>query len=132
MPRGDDTLVLGGFAEADEWDLSIGLDNYEPIREMYERCLDFLPALKRAEIDKAEPVRVGLRPFRRQGVRLEVEPGTAIVHNYGHGGSGVTFSWGCSIEVVERVERLLGKAAIGEPVAPPLSAGLNHLPALLD
>ena len=108
VPRGQDRLILGGLAEPDEWDLDIGLHNYEPIREMYQRCLEFLPSLRHAEIDAAEPVRVGLRPVRRQSVRLEAEPGTRIVHNYGHGGSGVTFSWGCSLEVVDRVQELAG------------------------
>ena len=102
-------LVLGGLAEPDEWDLDIGLHNYEPIREMYRRCLEFMPALRHAEIDAAEPVRVGLRPIRRQNVRLEAEAGTRIVHNYGHGGSGVTFSWGCSLEIADRVEELLAR-----------------------
>ena len=77
VPRGDDLLVLGGLAEPDEWDLDIGLHNYEPIRAMYRRCLEFLPALADAEIDAAEPVRVGLRPFRRQNVRLERSPAPA-------------------------------------------------------
>ena len=30
-------LVLGGLAEPGEWDLEIGLHNYEPVREMYRR-----------------------------------------------------------------------------------------------
>ncbi len=106
VPRGDDLLVLGGLAEVDEWDLDIGLHNYEPIREMYRRCLEFLPLLEGAEIDAAEPVRAGLRPFRRQNVRLAQEADTRIIHNYGHGGSGVTFSWGCSLEIARRVEEL--------------------------
>ncbi|HEV3448632.1 MAG TPA: FAD-dependent oxidoreductase, partial [Gemmataceae bacterium] len=55
----------------------------------------------------AEPVRAGLRPFRHQGVRLEPETSTPIIHNYGHSGSGVTFSWGCAFEVVDLVEDLL-------------------------
>ncbi len=39
---------------------------------------------------------VGLRPYRLSGPRLEVENiGTkTVVHNYGHGGSGVSLSWG--------------------------------------
>jgi D-amino-acid oxidase len=106
VPRGDDMLLLGGIAEPDEWGLDVGLDNYEPIRAMHRRCLDFLPVLRRAEIDAAEPVRVGLRPFRRGDVRLQREPGERVVHNYGHGGSGVTLSWGCAHEVVELVEAL--------------------------
>jgi D-amino-acid oxidase len=107
VPRGDDMLVIGGLAEPDVADLDIGLHNYEPIRVMYERCREFLPAIEDAEIDAAEPVRVGLRPVRPRNVRLETETRTRIVHNYAHGGSGVTLSWGCALEVVERVENLL-------------------------
>jgi D-amino-acid oxidase len=107
VPRGNDMLVLGGLAEPDEWGLDIGLDNYEPVRQMFRRCVDFLPALRNAQIDAAEPVRVGLRPVRKQNVRLELEAGLRVVHNYGHGGSGVTFSWGCAQEAAELVDRLL-------------------------
>ena len=48
--------------------------------------------------------RVGLRPFRRSGVRLERDrhrDGRTVIHNYGHGGAGFTLSWGCAREVVE-------------------------------
>jgi D-amino-acid oxidase len=74
-------------------------------------------ALRGAAIDAAEPVRVGLRPFRRKGVRLEQEAGTRVVHNYGHGGSGVTYSWGCGSEVVELVEKLLLGGVSGRDTA---------------
>lgn len=41
---------------------------------------------------------VGLRPFRPQGFRLEAEAfgEKTVIHNYGHGGCGVTLSWGTS------------------------------------
>jgi D-amino-acid oxidase len=48
--------------------------------------------------------RVGLRPFRKSGVRLEPEKlrdGRTVIHNYGHGGSGFTLSWGCAEDVFE-------------------------------
>ena len=48
--------------------------------------------------------RVGLRPFRRSGVRLkrdELRDGRVVIHNYGHGGAGFTLSWGCAREVLE-------------------------------
>jgi D-amino-acid oxidase len=48
--------------------------------------------------------RVGLRPFRRSGVRLEREQlrdGRPVIHDYGHGGSGFTLSWGCAQTVLE-------------------------------
>ena len=46
--------------------------------------------------------RVGLRPFRKSGVRLErdrLTDGRDVLHNYGHGGAGFTLSWGCAGEV---------------------------------
>ena len=55
--------------------------------------------------------RVGLRPFRKSGVRLErdqLRDGRAIIHNYGHGGAGFTLSWGCAHEVFD----LRARAAI--------------------
>lgn len=48
--------------------------------------------------------RVGLRPFRKSGVRLCAETlgdGRSVIHNYGHGGSGFTLSWGCAEEVLQ-------------------------------
>ena len=47
--------------------------------------------------------RVGLRPFRKSGVRLErdrLRDGRPVIHNYGHGGAGFTLSWGCAREAV--------------------------------
>jgi glycine/D-amino acid oxidase-like deaminating enzyme len=50
----------------------------------------------RAQMDRVFDITVCLRPFRAQGPRIETEEiGNAlIVHNYGHGGSGWSLSWG--------------------------------------
>lgn len=50
----------------------------------------------RARVDRIIDVAVCTRPFRAQGPRIEVEflRGRTIVHNYGHGGSGWSLSWG--------------------------------------
>jgi D-amino-acid oxidase len=48
--------------------------------------------------------RVGLRPFRKSGVRVarnHLRDGRTVVHNYGHGGSGFTLSWGCAEKVFD-------------------------------
>ena len=51
----------------------------------------------------------GLRPYRRPGVRLEtelLEDGRPLVHHYGHGGGGVTVSWGTAEIAARLVERV--------------------------
>ena len=60
------------------------------------------PALRDARVVAQ---RVGLRPVR-PSVRLEAEalPGGRVLwHNYGHGGAGVTLSWGCAAELTAAV-----------------------------
>jgi glycine/D-amino acid oxidase-like deaminating enzyme len=50
----------------------------------------------RVSVDRITQITVCTRPFRAQGPRLDVEKlGTkTVVHNYGHGGSGWSLSWG--------------------------------------
>lgn len=48
----------------------------------------------------------GLRPYRASGFRVEREDlggGRVLVHNYGHGGAGVTLSWGSAWLAVEEL-----------------------------
>jgi len=50
----------------------------------------------RASEDRLFDITVCLRPFRAAGPRIETEQvgDTLVVHNYGHGGSGWSLSWG--------------------------------------
>ena len=58
----------------------------------------------RAHADRFFDFKVCLRPFRTKGPRLDVEQvGDAlVVHNYGHGGSGWSLSWGSAEMAVEK------------------------------
>jgi len=66
--------------------------------ETIDRAAVAIPELASAPVLGVE---VGLRPGRPQ-VRLEAEQaaGMAVVHNYGHDGAGVFWSWGCAADVV--------------------------------
>jgi len=103
FPHGD-TVVLGGTEVGDDW-------NTEPVPAVAERILRDCAAIEpRVRGVRVLRHRVGLRPFRPQ-VRLEAEPsGPAplVVHNYGHGGAGVTLSWGCAREAAGLAAQALG------------------------
>jgi D-amino-acid oxidase len=59
-------------------------------------CTPLAPGI----VDESRLIRTmaGLRPYRRQGfvVRAEQLGEKRLVHNYGHGGGGITLSWGSS------------------------------------
>jgi len=91
--------LLGGTAEEGAWDMP-------PRPEVSARILRdttaVFPQLSGADV-VAE--RVGLRPYRPT-VRLEAEslPGGRVLwHNYGHGGGGVSLSWGCARDLTDAV-----------------------------
>jgi D-amino-acid oxidase len=92
-PHGD-TVVLGGQAAPGEWSMEPDLDLAAAI---VARCADVEPRLRDAPVIEH---RVGLRPTRPE-IRVEAEQteGGLLIHNYGHGGAGVTLSWGCAAEV---------------------------------
>ena len=58
----------------------------------------------RASADRLFDITVCLRPFRAAGPRLDAEQigDTLVVHNYGHGGSGWSLSWGSSTMAVRK------------------------------
>ncbi len=97
FPHGD-TILLGGTNDEGNWDT-------DPKTEVAERilagCCAIEPRLRGVEILGQ---RVGLRPGRPE-VRLESEPlgGGVLWHNYGHGGAGISLSWGCAAEITRAV-----------------------------
>jgi D-amino-acid oxidase len=97
VPRSTD-CILGGTAQPDNWSLEPDMATAEAI---IERCARLAPQVREARV--LEHL-VGLRPGRN-ALRLETEQknGGLVVHNYGHGGAGITLSWGCAEEVTDLV-----------------------------
>jgi D-amino-acid oxidase len=104
----DDHVVLGGRVVHERLDLAP--DN-QITSGILDRCHAAEPRLRGARVIS---VRTGLRPTRAT-VRLEREEhdGMLIIHNYGHGGSGVTLSWGCAREVLSLLTGLRDGGAGG-------------------
>lgn len=91
-------VVCGGISIPGRWDPT---PEPEITERILQRCRRIQPRLAEAAV--IETI-TGLRPDR-PSVRVEAEPiGRALcIHNYGHGGDGVTLSWGCAREVVNLV-----------------------------
>ncbi|GGV06283.1 amino acid oxidase [Streptomyces litmocidini] len=93
-----DRLVLGGTAE--EGDERLAPDP-ATAAAIVARCARVRPEIAEARVLGH---RVGLRPARVGGVRIEAVPlpgGGRLVHHYGHGGAGVTVAWGCAERAAE-------------------------------
>jgi D-amino-acid oxidase len=95
-PRSAD-CVLGGTLDEDQWDTR---PDPATAAAIIARCTEIVPALAGATVIEHL---AGLRPGRPE-VRLEEESaradgGPRIVHNYGHGGAGITLGWGCAEQV---------------------------------
>lgn len=97
FPRSND-CVFGGTNEIS--------DNREPSASDRASIIEECTRVLNTPPPEVVGERVGLRPFRKSGVRLERDSlgdGRAVIHNYGHGGSGFTLSWGCAAEVARLI-----------------------------
>ena len=89
VPGLNGQATLGGCRNYDSYSMEPSQYDYDSIQS---RCAALVPSLKQA---KVTAVKVGLRPHRSP-VRVEIEFKDTtngilkIVHNYGHGGYGVT------------------------------------------
>ena len=77
----------------------------------------------------------GVRPYRNGSYRLDAETISQkfIVHNYGHGGAGITLSWGCAAKVRDIVKsHLVGSPETRVAVLGAGVMGLTAATLLLD
>lgn len=102
----DNKLIVGGLRDKGDYSMSADPHVTQRIRS---RAEELFPRLKEAD---TIGVWVGLRPGRERGVRVELDTLNCgggrklpIVHNYGHGGHGVTLSWGCGIHAARLVKQ---------------------------
>jgi len=95
FPRSRD-CVFGGTNEIS--------DNREPSPAETASIIEECSRVLGTSAPEIRGTRVGLRPYRKSGVRLEkgsLGDGRTVIHNYGHGGSGFTLAWGCAEEVAQ-------------------------------
>lgn len=100
FPRTHD-VVVGGIGEAGSWSTEVDADTEAAMLERAARVIPQLagqPVLSRA---------AGLRPARPT-IRIEHvdRPGVPVIAAYGHGGAGVTLSWGTAERVAALVKSL--------------------------
>src|SRR5438046_7114311 len=103
IPRSSD-CVFGGTNEIS--------DNCEADPTSTSRIVAECSGILKIDKPRVRAERVGLRPFRKSGVRLErgkFRDGRAVITNYGDGGPGFHLSWGCA----EEVFRLIGEPSVG-------------------
>ncbi|KAG0201593.1 hypothetical protein BGX28_005647 [Mortierella sp. GBA30] len=130
IPRSNGEVVLGGSYDAYQNNESVSATLTTLIlKTMIERYPKILiPGSSAAYaanndlLSKFDIVdqRVGFRPSRIGGVRVEVEHGrigsgqhVLIAHNYGHGGAGYQSSWGTAYDTLKLIQKA-GQAAVEE------------------
>ena len=101
-----------GFIAASSAVLASGCVTAGERSRTFSDCSPLIPV----NVDAGRVIRTvaGLRPYRESGFVVRAEPlgDKTLVHNYGHGGSGITLSWGSS-----RLATNLGLPGHSGPVA---------------
>lgn len=101
------TICLGGTRQKGNFSLELDKDDSKGI---FERCKELCPSLENAKIEWEW---VGLRPHReptrveKQIFSNQSKKNIIVIHNYGHGGNGISLSPGTSLHAIQLLEREL-------------------------
>lgn len=104
-------VTIGGTRQEGDWRLQVDEGDAKSI---LERCTRLEPSLSKAKVLSKW---VGLRPSRRNP-KVEREllqlkgRRVPVVHNYGHGGCGVTLAWGTALDAVGLVRKCLQEISV--------------------
>lgn len=116
-----DGWILGGSRQAanlqdEEWDIfrdennSYKIDGVTCPRQIVDLNNEILENTYNLSLKDTADLTclVGYRYIRskKEGLRLDHETisGKKVFHNYGHGGAGVTLSWGCALNIAGQIE----------------------------
>lgn len=118
--------VLGGTYQKGNWETN-------PDQGMTDRIIKRAVVLRPGLVAPGKGVEdvriirqsVGLRPYRKSGVRVAADletlgDGALLVHNYGHGGWGYQGSYGCAEHVVQLVDRFVQNTVVSAQFTPKL------------
>ncbi|XP_020631851.1 D-amino-acid oxidase-like isoform X1 [Orbicella faveolata] len=118
LPQANGEVVLGGTGYHNNFDTKVSADDTRHILEVTSKLI---PSLKRAPVLEAW---VGLRPGRpctriekevmKFKDKLGRERSLKVVHNYGHGGSGLTVHWGCAADTADLVFQFLAQGQMAK------------------
>jgi glycine/D-amino acid oxidase-like deaminating enzyme len=115
-----DGWILGGSRQISrlhekKWDQFSGneayqIDGYSVPSQIIDLNRQILSHTYDTELVNSDKLtaQIGYRYIRgkNSGLRLEHETkgSKMIIHNYGHGGAGVTLSWGCALRIAAQIE----------------------------
>ncbi|XP_077991339.1 D-aspartate oxidase-like [Glandiceps talaboti] len=108
---GDKTVALGGTHQYKDWRQT---NDEKDCDKVFDGCCKLVPSLKKSKVLGKW---AGLRPGRPT-VRLEKEKMNfrgehmKVVHNYGHGGGGISLHWGCAQDATRLVKESLSSSMI--------------------
>ncbi|CAG8699258.1 18183_t:CDS:2, partial [Gigaspora rosea] len=112
VPRESGEVILGGTMDMNDYS-----ENPDPktAEDIIQRCVKLCPELTLGkESQDLQIIRhnVGRRPYRKNGIRLEVEirknaknKDVIVCHNYGHNSYGYSSSWGSCLEAFKLIEK---------------------------